>query len=162
MSETPAPLFMGELPRRWDDVPARVVVNMCGVYPQGDSGGRIVHGMPLFDVLDPELMPDRRVLEGFLDSVHVHAANEPTYWHCHAGLNRSGLAVAAYLHRHRAMRISVAIRHMRQRRTSMVLCNGLFERRLREWYGGDDEQDFEVRTLDDYLAERDGRRETRF
>jgi hypothetical protein len=60
------------------------------------------------------------------------------------------------------MRISDAIRQMRQRRTPMVLCNGLFEMKLREWYGAEDEQDFEVKTLDDYLNERDGRRETRF
>jgi protein-tyrosine phosphatase len=162
VSERPAPLYMGELPHRYDHVPARVVVNLCDSWPSGSPSGRTLFSMPLFDVLDPELMPERRRLEGFVDAVHTHAAHEPTYWHCHAGLNRSGLAVALYLHRHRGMRISDAIRLLRDRRTPMVLCNGLFERRLREWYGAEDEQDFEARTLDDYLTERDGRRESRF
>ena len=159
LSDTPAPLFMGELPHRYEHVPARVIINMCDSWPSGSPAGRTLFSFPF---LDPDLMPERRRLEGFVDAVHTHAATEPTYWHCHAGLNRSGLAVALYLHRHRAMRISDAIRHMRERRTPMVLCNGLFERRLREWYGGEDEQEFEVRSLDDYLTGRHGRSENRF
>jgi hypothetical protein len=162
LSETPVPLYMGELPRRYDDVPARVIINMCDSWPSGSPRGRTLFSFPLLDVLDPDHMPERRLLEGFVDAVHTHAAHEPTYWHCHAGLNRAGLAVATYLHRHRAMRISDAIRQMRHRRNAMVLCNGLFERRLREWYGGEDEQDFEMKTLDDYLTERDGRRESNY
>lgn len=158
VSEGPTPLYMGELPRRWEECPARVIVNMCGVYPVGEPYGRVVHGLALLDVLDPELVPERRVFENFLDGVHVLAADEPTYWHCHAGLNRSGLAVAAYLHRHRGLRISDAIRTLRQRRTQMVLCNSLFERTLRQWYGDEDEQDFDVVSIEAYLSERSGRR----
>lgn len=158
ISEEPVPLFMGELPRRWEEVPARVVVNLCGVYPLGNALGRVVHGLPMLDVMDPDLAPDRRSLEAFLDAVHSHARAEATYWHCHAGLNRSGLAVAAYLHRHRGVRISDAIRSMRQRRTPMVLCNSLFEGMLREWYGEDDEKAFEIVSFDEWAAERNGRR----
>lgn len=144
VSETPAPLFMGALPRRWDDVPSRVVVNLCGILPYGDGlFGRVVHLMPMLDVPEPELLPDRGRLESFLDAVHAHAGAEPSYWHCHAGLNRSGFAVAAYLHRHRGARISDAIRGLRGVRSPMVLCNATFERVLREWYGGPDEQALE-------------------
>lgn len=153
---------MGELPRRYDDVPARVIVNLCDAWPSGSPRGRTLFGFPMIDVLDADHMPKRRHLEGFVDAVHTHAAHEASYWHCHAGLNRSGLAVAVYLCRHRGMRISEAIDTMRQRRNPMVLCNALFERRLREWYGDEDEQDFEVRSLEDYLDGRDGRRESRY
>lgn len=159
VSESPAPLFMGELPRRWEDVPAAVVVNLCGpMHPLGDACGRVVHQLQLLDVLDPEVLPSRRRIEGFLDAVHEHASTEPTYWHCHAGLNRAGLAVAAYLHRHRGLRISAAIRHLRERRSPMVLCNAYFEGVLREWYGGEDEQAFEPVSIDLWLHEREGRR----
>jgi hypothetical protein len=158
VSEEPSPLYMGELPRRWEEVPTRVVVNLCGVFPVGEPYGRIVHGMALLDVLDPDLVPERATFEAFLDAVHVYAASEPTYWHCHAGLNRSGLAVAAYLHRYRGLRISDAIGRLRAARTPMVLCNSVFERTLREWYGEDDEQDFDVVSLDTWLAEHGGGR----
>ena len=79
MSETPAPLYMGELPKRYDDVPARVIVNMCGAWPVGDPTRRTTFSMPLLDVLDPEQMPERRRLESFVDAVHTHAAHEPSY-----------------------------------------------------------------------------------
>ena len=156
--ESPHPLFMGELPARWNDIPARVVVNMCGVYPHGDPDGRLVLGMPLLDVLDRSMMPTREDLERFLASVHALADGEPSYWHCHAGINRSGLAVASYLHLYRDMRISDAISELRARRTEMVLCNHLFEGLLREWYGGPDEQEFQRFNLATYLKEREGRR----
>lgn len=143
VSEKPAPLYMGGLPPRWDDIPARVVVNLCGVMPYGEGlFGRVLVVMPLLDLPDPELMPSREQLDAFLDGVHAHASREPTYWHCHAGLNRSGLAVAAYLHRHRGLRIGEAIDWLRAARDPLVLSNHVFERRLREWYGGPDEQDF--------------------
>jgi hypothetical protein len=157
VSDEPAQLFMGELPRRWEEVPTRVVVNLCGVYPVGEPYGRIVHGMALLDVLDPQLVPARETFESFLDAVHIYAGSEATYWHCHAGINRSGLAVAAYLHRYRGLRISDAIDHLRRTRTPMVLCNNVFERTLRDWYGDDDEQDFDVVPIDTYLARRGGR-----
>ncbi|MEQ1505686.1 MAG: dual specificity protein phosphatase family protein [Myxococcota bacterium] len=143
VSPDPAALYMGALPPTWGHVPARVVVNLCGIYPSGNANRRVVHTLPLLDLLEEEAMPQRATVESFLDGVHAYAAHEPTYWHCHAGLNRSGLAVAAYLHRYRAMRISDAIASLRERRSPMVLCNSLFERRLREWYGGEDEQEME-------------------
>ena len=109
VSEDPVPVLMGELPRDWAEIPARVVFNMCGVYPWGEPFGRVVLALPMLDALDPTLMPTRSDIERFVDAAHAYAASEPTYWHCHAGLNRSGLAVATYLHRHRGLRISDAM-----------------------------------------------------
>ena len=120
ISSEPAPLYMGELPRAYEDIPARIVINLCGVYPVGEPFGRTVLSMPLLDALEPELCPKKEELERFLDAVHHFAATEPSYWHCHAGINRSGLAVAAYLHRHRGMRIGEAMANMRARRSPMV------------------------------------------
>ncbi len=159
VSDTPAPMYMGELPRVWEEIPANVVVNMCGVYPVGEPYGRVLFGLALLDVLDPALVPDRSLFEDFLDGVHVHAQSRPTYWHCHAGINRAGLAVAAYLHRHRGLRISEAIAQLRARRHPVVLCNNVFEGALRTWYGDTDEQDFVPVSIEEYLVERTGGRE---
>ena len=153
----PTELFMGELPPRWDVIPAPVVINLCGVYPHGDPAGRMVLGMPMLDVLDRSMVPERDALEGFLASAHALVAEQASYWHCHAGINRSGLALAAYLHLYRGLRISEAIGTLRAQRSEMVLCNHLFEGLLREWYGGPDEQEFQRFDLQTYLKEREGR-----
>lgn len=158
VSDGPTAIFMGELPRDYDEVPARVVMNLCGVHPPGQAFGRVVHTMPLLDVLDADAAPARAQLERFLAAADLYATAEPTYWHCHAGLNRSGLAVAAYLHLYRHMRISDAIASMRQIRTPLVLCNSHFESLLRTWYGTADEQDFTPVDIDAYLRERTGNR----
>lgn len=158
VSEEPVPMWMGELPRDWAEIPARVVFNLCGVYPWGEPFGRVVLALPMLDALDPSLMPARQDLERFVDAAHAYAANEPTYWHCHAGLNRSGLAVATYLHRHRGMKIGDVIQRLRGARSPMVLCNSTFEARLREWYGGPDEQEFEPFDMDKWIRERTGGR----
>lgn len=156
--DSPHPLFMGELPRVWDDIPTPIVVNLCGVYPEGDPAGRVVFGMPLLDVLDRSLSPARDELERFLATVHDESGGQPSYWHCHAGLNRSGLAVAAYLHLYRGERIGDAIATLRERRSSLVLCNHVFEGLLREWYGDADEQEFTRVGMATWMREKNGRR----
>jgi protein-tyrosine phosphatase len=155
---TPQPLYVGELPGTWDSIPAPVVVNLCGVYPRGDPGGRLVFGLPLLDVLDRSMSPSRETVERFLAEVHVEVQHAPSYWHCHAGINRSNLAAAAYLHLYLGHRISDAIALLRERRSEMVLCNHRFEGLLREWYGGPDEQAFKRFDVGAYLREREGRR----
>ena len=47
--EHPEPLFMGELPRSYDTVPAPVVINMCGVFAHPEPPVRFTFGMPLLD-----------------------------------------------------------------------------------------------------------------
>ena len=154
--QNPHPIFMGPLPMRYQDIPARVVINMCGDYPDGDGQGYNVFSMPLFDVQDTKFLPARERLEGFLDEVHDAAGQQASYWHCHAGINRSGLALAAYLHRFHDYRISESIALLRSQRSPVVLCNTLFERTLREWYGGPDEQAFTPFSIEAYLAGRTG------
>ena len=155
----PPPIYMGPLPRTWGVVPAPVVINMCGVFPDGPPSQHKVFALALHDLQEAEALPSRSAFEAFLDSIHVYAESTPTYWHCHAGLNRSGLALAAYLHRFHGMRISSAIALMRQRRSPLVLCNAVFERTLRSWYGGDDEQEFTSIDLDAWLVARTAGRE---
>lgn len=153
ISEDPVPIYMGELPRDYSMVPAPVVVNLCGVFPQAVPPVRVVHSMPLVDSLDVALLPSKDDVDRFLEAVHVHAQDLPSYWHCHAGINRSGFTLAAYLHRYRGLTISSSIALLRYRRSGMVLCNNVFERTLRSWYGTPDEQTFERFTLEAYLAE---------
>lgn len=157
--EGPPAIFMGPLPREWSTVPAPVVINMCGVFPWGTPQDRTVFAVALHDIQEAEALPPRRVFEAFLDSIHVEASSRPSYWHCHAGLNRSGLALAAYLHRYHGMRISDAILHLRAERSPLVLCNALFEQTLRQWYGDADEQAFEPVDVQAWLSARTGGRE---
>jgi protein-tyrosine phosphatase len=154
--EEPVPVYMGPLPVCYADIPAKVVINMCGEYPTGEASGHMTLAMPLFDVQETKFLPDRGEFERFLQEVHKYAADQPSYWHCHAGINRSGLALAAYLAIYRELKISEAIQLLRRRRSPLVLCNSLFERTLRKWYGGPDEQRFEPFSVEAYLAGRLG------
>lgn len=141
--EQPAPLYMGELPLDYHEAPARVIVNLCGAFPTGMPIGATIFTFPLHDTLEPQWMPPRADLERFLGVVHRYTVDSPSYWHCHAGLNRSGIAVAAYLHLYRGLPIGESIAQLRDRRSTMVLCNGYFESLLRTWYGTDEERDVE-------------------
>lgn len=158
VSAEPVPLYMGALPYAYHQSPARVVLNLCGVHPPGQSFGRVVHTLGLLDTQDEEHAPTRQGLERFLAAAHLYAADTPTYWHCHAGLNRSGFAVAAYLHLYRGLPIGEAIDHLRAVRSAFVLCNARFETLLREWYGTEAEQQFEPIGMAAYLAARTGGR----
>ncbi len=152
MSDAPHRIFLGGLPPRWEDVPARVVINMCGVWPRGEPYGRVCFAMPLVDAMDPEVVPSQLAVERFLAAIHLYASEHDTYWHCHAGINRSSFVLAAYLHLYRSLRISAAIAQLRERRSSLVLCNHEFEGALRGWYGGPDELEFERTPVREWLA----------
>jgi protein-tyrosine phosphatase len=149
----PPPIVLGPLPYSYDDVPARVVVNLCGVEALGTRRLDALHVWALLDSQAERLVPPRETLERFLDRVHADVASGPSYWHCHAGINRSSFALAAYLHRFHRVRISDAIALLRERRSPMVLCNAAFEERLRAWYGGPDEQDFVPFSYEAWRAE---------
>jgi protein-tyrosine phosphatase len=158
VSTEPTPLYMGELPPDYGDAPAPVIVNLCGVFPRNAPLGVVVLSLPMHDTLEAEFVPARADLERFLRAVDHFAVDGPTYWHCHAGINRSGLAVASYLHLYRDLTISQAIENLRLRRSGMVLCNSLFERTLRAWYGTASEQEFQPFSLEMWLRERQGAR----
>ena len=112
--------------------------------------------LPIDDSMGLATLPDQDTIESFLKSVHVFAQHKPSYWHCQAGINRSGLLLATYLHLYRGMRISEAISTLRARRSDMVLCNSDFERLLRERYGEADEKSFVRTDLETYLSARNG------
>ncbi len=156
ISEGPTPLFIGELPLRWQDAPAPVLVNLCDAFPTGDPYGKTVFSLPFRDVLDPASLPNRAHLERFLAAVHQMADTSPSYWHCRAGINRSALAAAAYLHLYRQHTISSAIALIRERRGPMCLCNAVFEAALREWYGLPDERAFTPMPIEVWATERRG------
>lgn len=153
MHEAPTPMWVGELPGTYAQVPAPVVINLCGVYPDVAPPVRVLLSLPFLDVPDEGMLPARADVERFLDAVDVHARSQATYWHCHAGINRASFVAAAYLHRHRGLRISAAIALLRERRSPLVLCNPVFEQVLRAWYGAPDEQAFEPYTMERYLEE---------
>lgn len=154
----PPPIYMGPLPADWSAIPAPVVINMCGVFPHGPPPSHEVFAIALHDVQEESALPARATFERFLASIHSAASKQPSYWHCHAGLNRSGLALGAYLHLYHGYRISDAIQTMRDRRSPLVLCNAQFEGALRRWYGEEDEQEFVPVDVDAWMRERTGGR----
>lgn len=154
----PNAIFMGPLPASWEDVPAPVVINATAIYPPGPPKTQLLFAFPLLDLQESSALPPRDRLERLLEAVDAQARQRATYWHCHAGLNRSGLLLAAYLHLHRGHRISDAISLLRERRLPIVLCNALFERTLRSWYGGPDEQDFDAVDVSAWMRARTGGR----
>jgi protein-tyrosine phosphatase len=104
---------------------------------------------PMRDSMNPALLPTREELVAFLRSVHPAVSQHASYWHCHAGQNRSAFGLAAYLHLFRGMTLSDAIEQMRQRRGDRILCNPLFEATLRGWFGTPAEQTFRSPTVED-------------
>src|SRR5678815_2400492 len=89
VSTEPTPLYMGEIPTDYADVPAPIVINLCGVFPRSAPMGITVLGLPMHDTLDPELVPERADVERFLAAAHHFTEVQPSYWHCHAGINLS-------------------------------------------------------------------------
>lgn len=99
--------------------------------------------LPLVDTLSPAGVPDRAELEAFLRDAHAIVARGPTYWHCHRGINRSGLALAAYLHLYGRQSITAAVARLRRLRSPLVLQNDTFVAALDAWYRAPDETPLE-------------------
>lgn len=130
-------IYLGPRPDLVDSVPAAAIVSLCPT-PFGSD--------LLFEMVDrmsPRRVPERRRFEAFLAEAEVLTRAGPTYWHCHRGINRSGFALAAFLHLYRRQRISAAIARLRRLRSPLVLQNVVFERTLREWYGEPSERAFD-------------------
>ncbi|MCA9568287.1 MAG: dual specificity protein phosphatase family protein [Myxococcales bacterium] len=99
--------------------------------------------LPLVDTLSPSGVPDRAQLEAFLGEAHAAVERGPTYWHCRRGINRSGLALAAYLHLYGRQSITAAVARLRRLRSPVVLQNETFVAALDAWYRGPDEAPIE-------------------
>lgn len=135
VSDVPAPMYVGGFPRDYGDVPARVIVNLSGMYRSFSPHQCVLFSYPFHDSVEAADLPVRRDVERLLASIDVFAASEPSFWHCAAGYNRSGFVAAAYLHLYRELPVTTAIALLRQKRSPMVLCNSLFEGTLLNWYG---------------------------
>ena len=154
--DSPTPLYLGRFPTEPRHLNVACFINLCGELPHGIPNGVATYVFPLKDTLDPILRPKRAAVEQFLATVHEHVKVAPSYWHCHAGLNRAGFALSAYLHLFHGVRISEAISLLRTTRSPYVLCNSNFEGFLREWYGEDDEKVFTPTEEDVYYRRREG------
>lgn len=71
------------------------------------------------------------LVDTIADFVGVLCDDGPTLVHCQAGLNRSGVVVARVLMRKYGLTSDEAIQEVRDRRSSMALCNPMFEAWLR-------------------------------
>jgi protein-tyrosine phosphatase len=152
----PAPLYLGRFPTEPAHHNVECFVNLCGELPHAIPNGVATYVLPLKDTLEPDLKPRRKAIEQFLAAIHEHVKVAPSYWHCHAGLNRAGFALSAYLHLYHDFKISDAIALLREKRSEYVLCNSNFEGILRDWYGTADEKGFTPTDDDVYYQRRDG------
>lgn len=153
---SPHPIYMGRLPASYTEINVTSFVNLCGLTPGKPPVHSAVFIHSLVDSLDPALQPRQEALENFLAAVHKLTSTGSSYWHCYAGLNRSGFALAAYLHLYHNHKISDAIDLLREKRSPLVLCNSHFEGMLRQWYGTKEEQNFESASEDAYYKHRRG------
>ena len=114
-----------------------VIVNLRDFVAADRSSplGTVVLHYSMKDLESRSALPERESLEDFLAAVHVLAGKGSSLWHCFAGLNRSGLALAAYLHLYRGLPIREAIQLLREKRCEYVLSNKVFAQALIEWYG---------------------------
>ena len=148
------PVYLGGMPVRAERCSPGIRINVCAQVLVARVPHQPVFQLTLQDSLDPEALVAQSVLERFLCGVHAFAADQPSYWHCREGVNRSAFALAAYLHLYRGLRISSAIDRLRTCRSPLVLCNTLFEETLRTWYGDADEQDFSRTRFAEVLKQR--------
>ena len=99
-----------------------------------ELGRNIELHFPMRDSEDPLKLPTKAQIVEFCACAHVYARTHGTYWHCQAGINRSSLVLATYLHLYRGLSIKKAITLIRKRRSTMCLFNNLFYYALLEWW----------------------------
>lgn len=134
----PADLVMGADPCTYKDPTQKryaLFVNLTSECGYATHRHTVVMHYSMRDNEDPYSIPEQERMETFLWAAHQYACAGPTYWHCSAGLNRSGFFVAAYLHLYRGTPIQDAIALLRRERHPKVLCNPAFVRVLEERYG---------------------------
>jgi len=131
------PLWLGEFPDDIDDLIAKthckVIVNCT---PEGHQLIEPQHRLTIlqFPFYDIDESPNQRDIIDFLELVDQAIKNKASFWHCHAGLNRSGFMLAAFLHLHKHIPIRHAIQLLRDRRSSSILFNKTFENSLFSWF----------------------------
>lgn len=130
-------IVMGANPSEyWIDSVSRfnVIVNLMDHPGHSTIPGAVVMHYSMIDMEDEEFVPDKDRSEDFLWAVHLFASTGTSFWHCRAGLNRSGYMLATYLHLYRQFRIKDAISLLREKRSHQVLNNSVFERALIKRY----------------------------
>lgn len=130
----PTEIYMGPIPISYAHIP-QVIFDFTSWSQKPDI---VTHNMimcfPMQDVQDKRALPKREDVEIFLKAAHELASRRSSFWHCLAGLNRSGLMLAAYLHLYRDLKIEEAITLIRHCRSKDALFNPVFVETLLEWY----------------------------
>lgn len=135
--DDPFPIAMGSDPDDyWYDFMRefRLIVNLTDRAGHETVPHAMVMHYSMLDMDEEEYVPEQEQSEHFLWAVHVFASTGPSYWHCAAGLNRSGYMLAAYLHLYRQLTIEDSIALLRKKRSRHVLCNKVFENALLRRY----------------------------
>jgi hypothetical protein len=133
--EEPYPIYLGALPwNSYDEVPADVIFNFCGDIPElGVQKTTII--FPFLDSNNPAAIPHEEDILSFMNVASMYARKGPTFWHCHAGINRSAFMLARYLHNHdpnfEGASIDYIIDLIRRKRYDYCLSNDAFVHSLR-------------------------------
>lgn len=131
----PHPIYLGALPwKSYRKIPADVIFNFCGDIPDfGTQKTTII--FPFLDSNNSEAIPDEEDILRFMNIASMYAKNGPTFWHCHAGINRSAFMLARYLYSHdpnfEGASIDYIIDLIRRKRYDYCLSNEAFIHSLR-------------------------------
>ncbi len=107
------PLWLGDAPRRWTEVPAQSFVNLSSTSPDGYPAGLYVVWRPT------ELEVQSADVERLLDAVHPLVRSTSSYWF-DDGSGVAGLAMVAWLHRRNGWALHRALEEVRPKATLLT------------------------------------------
>lgn len=131
---SPTKIYLGEMPdEEFKTLPSnvKVLINLSHHSHQKNYSHTILH-FPLMDCDNDYFCPKPQEMYRFLEAAHIYTQTQDTYWHCQAGMNRSALMLAAYLHVYDDSFDSMkqVIQHLRSMRGDFILNNQAFEKFL--------------------------------
>ncbi len=134
--DKPYPIYLGALPwNSYSSVPADTIFNFCGDIPESGTMKKTFI-FPFLDDDREDSVPDQKDIFDFLHVANVYATQGPTFWHCHAGVNRSAFMLASYLWLYhddfKDTDMNNVIGMIRNKRYDYCLCNDAFVKRLLE------------------------------
>ncbi|MBD3255987.1 MAG: hypothetical protein GF383_12905 [Candidatus Lokiarchaeota archaeon] len=134
MIEKPHPVYIGALPwNTYQGIPAEVIFNFCGDLPKlGTKKTTII--FPFLDENNRDALPSDEDIFNFLKVAVFYTQKTSTFWHCHAGVNRSAFMLALYLYTYHFDNMSMedVIEFIRGKHHDYCLSNETFVRKLKE------------------------------
>ena len=82
---------------------------------------------PFLDIEHEKEIPSAESISDFIEVARIYTQRGPTFWHCHAGINRSAFMLALYIWMETERTMEESIGLIRSRRDVRCLNNKVFE-----------------------------------